>query len=108
MTGDSNREQEDRGELNAATGTDEVVEITVTVERTYSMNLSKIRRDFGTEIAEDIAAHGRSEYHVLRETFGELCGFDRDEDHIDGTYVWLEDEDADYDSRLTLRGAVPA
>jgi hypothetical protein len=87
----------------AANG-DEIVDFKITVERTYKVNLSKIRRDFATELTEDMQS--REEYHVLRETVCELCGFDRDEDHIDGSYVWLSDESADYDADLDLRQAL--
>ena len=33
----------------------------------------------------------------LRESFYELCGSDRDQDHIDGKYVWLRNDDGEAD-----------
>ena len=74
------------------------MKIRVTYEREYEMNVERIKRDFASEISEDMANDpGRSEESVLVETFHELCGFDRDQDHIDGKYVWLCDTHFDMD-----------
>jgi hypothetical protein len=39
-----------------------------------------------------------------QESFYELCGFDRDRDHLDGRYVWQEGEEvaAEFDWPETL------
>lgn len=62
------------------------VEITVT--RVYEMDENRILgdRDFEPPPA-DATLHEKREW--LRESFYELCGFERDQDHLDGSYVKL-------------------
>lgn len=69
------------------------LELEVAQTRRYAVDLERIERDFAVELAEDIAG-GRTKAQSLRETFFELCGLDRDCDHIDGKYIWLIDDDA--------------
>lgn len=62
--------------------------VTITVEREYEMDEAKVIAEFGSVMAET----GQPLDAFLRESFFELCGFERDVDHIDGSYVRLLDE----------------
>ena len=55
----------------------------MTVEREYEMDEAKVLAEFGPP-----EKHGQTKEEFLRESFYELCGFERDQDHIDGSYVW--------------------
>jgi hypothetical protein len=61
---------------------------------TYEMDVVKVKADFKDEIASDMAC-GLTEEQALQESFYELCGPERDQDHIDGSYVWRTDDDID-------------
>lgn len=69
--------------------------LTVTVERVYRFDVDRIMRDFGDDIRRDIKDYDYTLSDALRETFYELCGTWADQDHVDGKYVWLEDQDSD-------------
>lgn len=69
----------------------ELVFVEIEQTRRFAVDIARIRETFGAEIAEDVA-RGRTERDSLRETFWELCGYDRDCDHIDGKYIWVTDE----------------
>lgn len=68
---------------------EKVMKVTVTVEREYEMDKAKVIADFGP------VPDGIPEVTWLRESFYELCGAERDEDHVDGSYVKLIDETVD-------------
>lgn len=69
----------------------DIVYVEIEQTRRFAVNIARIRETFGAEIAADVAV-GRTERDSLRETFWELCGYERDQDHIDGTYVWVDGE----------------
>ena len=72
------------------------MKVEVTVTRTYEMDVERILAE--PEFAPPAADTPDDEKRAwLRETFYELCGFERDEDHVDGTYVQLVDEFSDHD-----------
>lgn len=67
------------------------MKIAVTITREYEMDETKI---LGTEDFDPPPSNATIEEkrHWLMESFWELCGFERDVDHLDGTYVHLTDE----------------
>lgn len=65
--------------------------VEMTVTRSYDFDWAKVKRDMPEVVEADLAL-GRTEEQSMHETFYELCGFDRDEDHIDGSYVKLVEE----------------
>lgn len=74
------------------------VRVRITVEREFLMDADRIlgRSDFDPPGS---TAEPDEVQKWLKESFYELCGYDREEDHVDGSYVWLvkEDSDADFD-----------
>lgn len=70
------------------------MKVTVTVTRVYEMDATKVLSEptFAPPAA-DVPNFEKERW--LRESFYELCGFDRDEDHVDGTYVKLVDESSE-------------
>lgn len=70
--------------------------VEVTITRTYEMDEKRVldQRDFDPPPQDAPDAEKRA---WLVESFWELCGFERDQDHVDGKYVWLVDEDDDTD-----------
>ena len=69
--------------------------VRVTIEREYEMDEARVLAEQSFEPPPSDA--DRLEVRTwLRETFWELCG-ERDRDHIDGSYVWLINEDGDTD-----------
>lgn len=65
--------------------------VTISVARTFEMDEAKVLADFAP------VPEGQTREAFLRESFYELCGFERDEDHIDGSFVRLVDEASDAD-----------
>ena len=72
--------------------------IRATITRTYTMDTERILQDF-PEFAEDIAAFGGDVKKTIERSdmFFELCGIYRDEDHVNGSYIWVDDVDMDID-----------
>src|SRR5690242_1196301 len=72
------------------------VKVVVTVTREYEMDEARIldRWDFDPPPHDAPNAEKRE---WLIESFWELCGFERDQDHLDGTYVHLDAESSDTD-----------
>lgn len=70
------------------------VELTVT--KTFEMDEARVLSEPGFE-PPPVDADDNERRAWLRESFWELCGFDRDKDHVDGKYVWLVREDSDSD-----------
>ena len=66
--------------------THDSMEVTITVTRTYKMDTAKCLAESGFA-PPDASATEFEKRRWLRETFYELCGFDRDEDHVDGSFV---------------------
>lgn len=62
------------------------MKVTMTVTREYEMDEARILAEptFDPPAADATAAEKRK---WLEESFFELCGFQRDEDHVDGSYV---------------------
>lgn len=70
------------------------VKVTMTVERIYEMDAERVLSESGFDPpTTDATPQERNRW--LRETFYELCGFERDEDHVDGSYVKLVNEATD-------------
>lgn len=70
------------------------MKVTVTVTRVYEMDEQRVLSEPGfAPPAPDASEDEKRRW--LRESFYELCGFDRDQDHVDGKYVWGVDEDSD-------------
>jgi hypothetical protein len=68
--------------------------ITATVERVYEMDVARVLAEPGFDPPPpDTPEEFKQRW--LRETFWELCGFDRDVDHVDGKYIWLVQESGD-------------
>ena len=65
--------------------------VTIAVAHTYEMDEERVLAVFADEIGE------QTREAFLRESCYELCGVERDEDHIDGSYVRLVDEASDAD-----------
>ena len=70
--------------------------VTVVVERVYEMDEARILSEPGFAPPSQDASEDEK-HRWLRESFYELCGEDRDEDHVDGKYVWLVREDGEHD-----------
>ena len=68
--------------------------VTMTVTRTFTMDEQRILSESGFRPPAETAS-AEEKRRWLRETFYELCGFERDCDHIDGTYVRNLDEDVE-------------
>ncbi len=68
--------------------------VTLYVRRTYEMDEARILAESSFDPPSTDASESEKR-RWLRESFFELAGFDRDEDHVDGKYVWLLDEDTD-------------
>jgi hypothetical protein len=70
------------------------VRVIVTIEREFEMDEARIlgRSDFAPPPA-DADADTKRDY--LRESFFELCGVDRELDHVDGSYVYLAHDSVD-------------
>lgn len=63
------------------------MKVIVTVTREYEMNEERILSNPSfAPPPED--APDTEKRAWLEESFYELCGFDRDKDHLDGRYVW--------------------
>lgn len=80
--------------------------VRITVEREYEMDEHRVLTEPGFEppplgVSED------TEQAWLRESFYELCGFERDQDHIDGSYVRLLNEHVDADFEWPSRKGEP-
>lgn len=79
--------------------------VRMTVERVFEMDEEKVLNEpeFRPPPADATPAEKR---RWLQESFFELCGFDRDEDHLDGSYVknTREDSDTDFEWPRSLRG----
>lgn len=69
-----------------------IVYVEIEQTRRFAVDIGRIRETFGADIAADVA-RGRSERDSLREMLWELCGYDRDHDHVDGKYIWVAGED---------------
>jgi hypothetical protein len=79
--------------------------VVVTVTREFFMDVRKVLNEPGfNPPAHDAPVHEKQKW--LRESFFELCGFDRDQDHLDGTYVQFREEygDNEFDWPEALRG----
>lgn len=72
------------------------MKVTIFVEREYEMDETRILAEPGFVPPSSDASEGEKQ-EWLRESFYELCGFERDEDHIDGSYVHLVSEYAHSD-----------
>ena len=62
------------------------MKVRITVEREFEMDEARVLAEPGFEpplfdASDDVKRDW------LRESFYELCGFERDQDHIDGSYV---------------------
>jgi len=75
------------------------VRVVIEIEREYEMDAARILAEFGPP-----EKFGQDEESFLWESFNELCGWGRDQDHIDGTYVRLVDETT---TNAELLAAVP-
>lgn len=69
----------------------------MTVTREYEMDERRVLREPDFEPPARNASQ-REKRAWLRESFYELCGFDRIQDHLDGKFVWrtIEEVDADF------------
>lgn len=67
------------------------MKIVVTVEREFEMDEKRVLGEASFAPPSSDATNGEKRRY-LRESFYELCGFDRDEDHVDGSYVRNTDE----------------
>lgn len=67
------------------------MKVTVIVTREYEMDDARILSESAFEPPDPSVPEYETQ-RWLRETFYELCGFERDQDHIDGSYVKLLDE----------------
>lgn len=72
------------------------MKVVVTVTREYEMDQAKILAEAGFDPPPPDTPEDEKRAW-LRESFYELCGWGRDHDHLDGSYVWLVDEDGDAD-----------
>ena len=70
------------------------MKVVVTVTREYEMDEKRVlnQRDFDPPPADASNAEKRA---WLQESFWELSGFERDQDHLDGKFVWNTDEIGD-------------
>lgn len=74
------------------------MKVEVSVTRTYEMNEARVLAEPGFDPPPpDADEDDKREW--LIESFYELCGFGRDQDHVDGKFVWLISEDGDSDFR---------
>lgn len=71
-----------------------MIELTVTIERTFRVDADRIRQVFAAELAADVR-RGMSSGVSEQETFYELCGVDRECDHHDGELIVRVDESVD-------------
>src|SRR5207302_6418297 len=83
------------------------MKVEVTITRVYEMDEERVLAEpaFDPPSPDTPYDEKRS---WLRESFWELCGFDRDHDHVDGAYVWLVDEDDDADFWWPRTGSASA
>ena len=65
--------------------------IEITVTRVYEMDEARVLSEPGFEPPAPGASAAEKRVW-LRETFYELCGWERDDDHLDGSYVKNVDE----------------
>lgn len=70
--------------------------VVVTVTREYEMDEARILAERSFEPPPSDATQDEKKAW-LRESFYELCGFDRDKDHLDGSYVSLVRDDGEAD-----------
>lgn len=84
---------------------EDIVRVRVTVEREFVMDARKVLAEPGFEPPPADAAP-EEKRRWLKESFFELCGFSRDEDHLDGSYVLNTNEydDSDFEWPEWLRG----
>lgn len=72
------------------------MKVVVNVTREFEMDEQRVLNEPGFDPpAADASIDEKRRW--LRESFWELCGWDRDADHVDGTFVQNVDEDADAD-----------
>jgi hypothetical protein len=79
--------------------------VVVTVTREYEMDENLLLNQPRFK-PPSIDAAPQEKRRWLRESFYELCGFDRDQDHLDGSFVQNTDEigDTEFDWPEHLRG----
>ena len=70
--------------------------IEITVTRVYEMDTERVLNEPGFKPPPSTASAAEKR-SWLHESFYELCGFERDQDHLDGSYVknvdeWTESE----------------
>lgn len=70
------------------------MKITVTVTREFEMDEQRILTEPGFDPPASSATEAEKR-KWLEESFWELCGFQRDEDHVDGSYVHNTDDRGD-------------
>lgn len=86
------------GDSSFAARDEDIVRVRVTYEREFAMDARKVLGDRSFDPPpEDAPAEDKRRW--LIESFWELCGSDREQDHLDGSYVVLRDEhdEADYE-----------
>jgi hypothetical protein len=79
--------------------------VVVTVTREFFMDESRVLSEPDFEPpSPDATNHEKRQW--LRESFFELCGFDRDRDHVDGSFVEMREESGEdeFDWPEALRG----
>jgi len=70
------------------------MKVTVTVTREYEMDEKRVLSEPGFE-PPSADAPVEEKRRWLEESFYELYGFERDRDHLDGSFVWNTDEICD-------------
>lgn len=72
------------------------MKVEITVTRVFEMDEKRILSESEFK-PPDPSASMEEKQRWLVESFWELCGFDRDHDHLDGNYVWLDGEHGETD-----------
>lgn len=84
------------------------MKVIVTVTREYEMDEARaLTEPLFEPPAVDAAPEEKRRW--LRESFYELCGFERDEDHLDGSYIRNTDEigNTEFEWPPSLRSDTP-
>lgn len=80
------------------------MKVEITWTRTFEMDAQRVLTEPGFAPPPP-SASPREKQSWLRESFYELNGFEREQDHVDGSYVHLvdESEDAEFEWPEALR-----
>jgi hypothetical protein len=83
--------------------------IEITLTRVFEMNEQRVLSESGFE-PPPVTATAAEKRSWLHESFYELCGFERDQDHVDGSYVRKVDEygESEFDWTGDLERRSPA